>query len=687
MIFSKSLFSQISETAFEAITENGDIIILNEDMKVSFVGKKAFYINVAVEREIEYQIVTEIANDLINPMILPQPFDEVYRPHSSSIRNERRLFDEVFGVSFLVSIKNAEGEWKELPIEKKIIKNRIVNQEDRFGYIDNYSYSYRKVLPGETIKINYKYIIPFKDNWERLLSTRLFLITKVPRQHYRFSLSHHFDLEAVLSCINVDQPDTDTVENIISYQWEFWHQPGSLGELGAHPQVNLPHVIFSPKPYEFLYEHYNSFQQDFVELWYILSYKKEQQMMSAVDDYVIGSKDRDNLAFQKIAEKYKRMTLDDSIGIVRLRKLQRFIVDSVRYYNDYKFFNNEENYKKDHPGIELSGNVIKEHTKEYIYAGLLPNLGYSFFTAYPSDKRSGFITKEYFAPLLDNESLFAAVLNNNTVAYIMPKSDMRNLYCEELPFYYEESPLMLIYTYDFAGYKRNFSNVLRIVNSPGSSIKDNYRKINSMAHVNIGENKVTFSTKISLSGQYSTLTRSIYKDEPCDSTINPLYLEKIWNIGENQKIENVSIENTAYYFPFKTAVNANYSVSGLIEEKGDSLEIDISNWIKHVIYYEFNAENRFTDFYADFLGSDTWAYMLEFDNPVALPKSCQDIDVENEFGCFKFSVKQISENKILMSSYYNVKSTLVKKENIDKVAEIFNNIEANNSSILKVKVN
>ncbi len=31
-------------------------------------------------------------------------------------------------------------------------------------------------------------------------------------------------------------------------------------------------------------------------------------MMSAVDDYVIGSKDRDNLAFQKIAEKYKRMT-------------------------------------------------------------------------------------------------------------------------------------------------------------------------------------------------------------------------------------------------------------------------------------------------------------------------------------------------------------------------------------------
>ncbi|MCD4664411.1 MAG: hypothetical protein K8R68_04005 [Bacteroidales bacterium] len=478
----------------------------------------------------------------------------------------------------------------------------------------------------------------------------------------------------------------DTIDNYVYYSWHFKNQPGCLDEPGSRPHTNLPWFSFTPKPYEFLYENYNSFKEEFIPFWYYLSYYRESKLRSAVVDYQIGSKDKDNLMFEKIAKKYINMAPDDSIGITRLRYLQRYVVDSAVYDNAYKLFNKEEEYKREHPGMEFSGGVIKEPNKEYIYASLIPKLDNMFFTAYSSDARSGYMSKEYYAPILDNEFMFAAVLKNKSLAYIMPKSDKRNLYCEELPFYYENAPAMLIFTYDFAGYKRNFENVLRIINTPGSTAKDNYRKTNCMAKANIAEDKITFSTRISLAGQYSTLTRFIYNEGSVDSTINPIYLEKVWDFGDSQKISSVTMGETDFYFPFRTMVNANYSVFGLIQKNENNVEINLSGWMKHIIYSSFKPNHRFTDFYSDFTGCDTYAFMLEFDQPVSFSEAPENIDIDNDFGTYIFNVKQLGENKLLINSYFTIKSHFVEKENIEQVARIFNVIEENNQTILKLTI-
>lgn len=663
-----------------------DIVILTENMKVSFVGQKAMFIDIVVEKEIEYQILSKDGNDYVNPITLPLRFDELYKPHASRIRNELRLFDDVTISAFEARVIHPDGRTEEIEINKDIVEHKIVLETDRFGLIYSYNFSFEELEPDDVLKISYKYSFPFRYNWERLFSTRVFLDTRIPRKKFDLTWSHHYYLEVDTNYINGATPKLDTANNYVYLSWHFENQPGCLDEPGSRPHTNVPWFSFSPKPYEFLYEHYNSFEEEFIPFWYFLSYYREARIRNAIVDFQIGTKDKDNLKFEKIAKKYVEMSPEDSIGINRLRYFQRYVVDSTKYDNAYKLLNREEEYKRDHSGSELAGGIIKEPFKEFIYASMIPKMGNMFFTAYPSDTRSGYIGQEYYAPMLDNEFMFASILKNNTLAYVMPKSDIRNLYCEELPFYYENTPVMLLYSYDFAGYKRNFADVLRVVNTPSSNVRENYRKVNSMAKINLIKDEILFTTKISLAGQYSTLTRSIYQEGVSDNTINPLYLEKIWEIGDSVKVVDISIGNNKYFFPFKTSLDATYMKRGLIQKNENLFTVDLSGWIKHVIWDEFKNEFRFTDFYSDFTGHDTFAYMLEFDQAVSLVEVSENTDIDNDFGTYKFSIKQLSENKLLLSSYFMIKSHLVKKENIDQVANIFNTIEENNNVILKLKI-
>ncbi|MCD4664410.1 MAG: hypothetical protein K8R68_04000 [Bacteroidales bacterium] len=187
VFLTNSLCAQLTNEEFKVILKSEDIVILNEDMKVSFIGQKAFYINIIIEKEIEYQILTNAGNDYLNPFILPQPFDEVYKPHASTIRNELRLYDEINISEFDVHIIHPDGKIEDMALIKDSRKHKIVTENDRFGHLYSYNYSFRKLEPGEIIKIKYKYSIPFRHNWKQILSTRLFLETKIPRKKFNLN--------------------------------------------------------------------------------------------------------------------------------------------------------------------------------------------------------------------------------------------------------------------------------------------------------------------------------------------------------------------------------------------------------------------------------------------------------------------------------------------------------------------
>ena len=90
-----------------------------------------------------------------------------------------------------------------------------------------------------------------------------------------------------------------------------------------------------------------------------------------------------------------------------------------------------------------------------------------------------------------------------------------------------------------SGGKRNFNLDFRESKTPISNPKDNFRKVQIMANVDIDNNHTDFKARVILSGQYSTLTRYAYFGKPVDSTINKKYFDPVWNISDKIRLDEV----------------------------------------------------------------------------------------------------------------------------------------------------
>ena len=93
LIFSSQ--SQSLVTGFEESLKNESVLITWDSLNVSFKGEKAGLMTVSIQRSISYKILDNKGIFDVCNLSLPQPIDEFYQPHSSGIRNAKRLFTEI----------------------------------------------------------------------------------------------------------------------------------------------------------------------------------------------------------------------------------------------------------------------------------------------------------------------------------------------------------------------------------------------------------------------------------------------------------------------------------------------------------------------------------------------------------------------------------------------------------------
>jgi len=434
--------------------------------------------------------------------------------------------------------------------------------------------------------------------------------------------------------------------------------------------------VFVPQSYVFEYTHYNSYVQEFVPPYFLESFKREDQIQVEYWDNVIGNKNKNNLRYQKIADRIAAMATDDSIGLGKMRYYQRFMVDSVIYDPAIPYYSHEEDHIKQRAGVDLYGHKVADNNLERVYANMIQKLGLNSFSAYPVDKRVGEISPQYNATVKDNDMFFAVILNDNTVGYVIPKSDKNLYYFEELPFYYEEIPVLLLHNNDYPNrhIKRNFNTDFRKIITPISKWKDNYRKIQSKVRVNLADQNLHFQTRIILSGQYSTLTRNNYLDRPIDSTINPRYNNLIWDISENVVLTKLTPTQPIIYYPYKTTISCEYTADDILEKESDKFILKPGNWFKMIHWDDINSDLRSLNYYPDFVGMDTYTYMLEFEEPVLMEADSDTIDVTNRYGHLSFSASQITDKQILLSCRYSIQSKEVLASEINLVEQINNSI-------------
>lgn len=686
LYFSAFSVSQVPDSLFSESCKNENLLILNEEVDVHITGLKVKLMIATVTKHQSIVIQNQQGLLELQAIKIPQKLDELYIFHAPSVRNIDWAYDDVT-IRHFEARKAPDNE--PLQTIQKVVPKQIINLEGYFGELDEFIYTIENIEIGDTIELSYSYEIPFNTNWIYLLSNRVFFNGKYPKKNYSLNWCYNKYLVVDSLFINSDIPETSIVMDEICYHWNLKNLPGCLDEPGSRPYKDLAHLVFVPRSYDFEYTHYNSYKQEFVPTYFFEANDVQSKLYTERWDNIIGNKNKNNNAYGNVADRYNRWAPDDSTGLNRMRYFQRFMVDSVTYDPAINYYSYNENHIKQRAGVDLKARIVKDNNIERVYGNIIPRFGLDFFTAYPIDSRMGEISPQYNPTVKDNDLILGVAMNDKTLCFVIPKSDKNNYYFEELPYYYEDIPVLLLHFLDFPNglEKRNFNTEFRTLKTPASGWKDNYRKVQGKVVIDLDNDLVNFQTRVMLSGQYSTLTRNVYNKLPLDSTINLKYFEPVWNISDNVKVKSYKLKEPHIYYPFKTSVTAMYSCDNQIINDNDQIKIKIGNWFTPVYYEGIVNEIRFLDYYPDFVGYDNYSYMLEFNKDIDLVNKDCDISIKNDYANLGFNVKQTSDKTILVTCNYSILTRKVEKDNIEQVKAINRAIEEllNKEIIVRLK--
>lgn len=661
-----------------------DAEIINEINEIKISSKKLEFIHFSFYKTIEVAIKSEKGKQFFEKIVLPENYDPSFIYHAPEMRNYQYLLSDVKYKNFSVQkIHGNDTIDKNFELTDSLIK--MVNEQEIFGNHNTQTCSIENIAVGETLLIKYNYSAKYAGNFNELSCFRVFLNGNIYKNNYTLKLSHHEDLRTEFKFGNFENNETiDTVDEIVKHTWTTKNLEPCISEPGSIPYTELPNITIIPKPVELIYTIPASWQEAYMPFYVFPVYQREKGHFGILESIKEGATQKQYSLLYKFVEKYTKDIQNDSLGYITLQSLHNKIVDDFKYQNDYGFFTKMD-VRRDRLGEFLAAETMRDIARYDTYVAVVLKAKLGYLTAYPVDRRVGEISDDYFRSMFKNDYFIAAFLNNGIPQYILPKKHEFGYYLNEFPFYYENTNVRLVSLFDYLVYKRAINDALRVTKTPASSSNDNVRMTNSMVKVSLDSLTTEFMTKVNLAGQYSTMTRGSYLYDYQDKTVNPLYAKKVWDIEKDVELQKKDIKVVKKIFPFNSAVSASYKSKNILSKTANGYALNLKNWFNHVIYGNMEVANRQTAFYPDFLGRDTYNYMLQFDKEVEIVNSLEKITINNDFAELIIEITQLSPNQIRISSVYSVIAEKVPAEKIQDVKTVFDKIEKLNNYTLKLK--
>jgi hypothetical protein len=676
-------YTQTSDLTNTISKNKSGILITHEQNSINIIGAKIDFLNFQITKNVTFKVLNSDGLKKFSKFILPETFDPTYILHYPENRNYAQLYSKLKCNYFKGSIKSKNGKTKEAIVKQSIEPVRMVMAENNwYGNFEKYIYEIENIEVGDEVNIEYNYEMPYIENALALLSFRIFFNSDVFKENYQLAISYNDDLKIDIYPKNGAMPDSTVInEKRKTFYWSKNNLAGSIAEEGSIPYLSLPHLAFTLNPNTYVVP--KSLEVKHVPMYVYYANNREKSHLEVARAIMLEVKTKSLLLFRDFIVSETKDITNDSLGYQALMKVQNTIADEFSFSNDTNYFKRMD-IRDPKFGEDVSAKRLRDINKYDLYAAILLKLGMGYFTTYVCDKRTGEMNDEFYAPMYNGDILFTALLRNNSAQYIYPKSAQFGYYLNELPFYFENSKARLIQLDDYTSYKIPINETLRQIRLPNSTVNDNIRRSNILTNLNLDSLSVSFDARISLSGQYSTLTRGLYMYNYQDKSINNLYHKKVWELNSGVSLLSSKVKVSNKEFPFSTSVNVQYKANNLLSKEGDTISIDLKNWFYHVIYNNIDTTNRQLDFYPDFLGKDTYTYFLQFNKNVKLISAFPDVEIKNDFGELIANVKQEGSNTIKITSFFSIISSKVTADKIKAVKAIYDKIEELNKSCIKI---
>lgn len=667
---------------------NHDAVILQDSNAIVVTGAKEEFMYVRIARHFRVKLVNEAGVRRFSSLAVPESFDPMhdYRavPLHERDKVRRPYYFDVLPIYFEARVLRADGRVEEIGHTKKVQFRRLLVENVMFN-AKSFEFNFFELEEGDELEVAYKYEIPFDKNWYRFNAARIFFHSDIPKQNYALNITYKSRMWAEFFGARSDERQEH--DGKVTLLWRRQNLPAALGEVGSRPHLDLEHVSYglNRNSWRHTYVDPESFIRKTSPYWVYFLRQREERALWWRRVARKNLPDRQNVKFNSFLEQTSR-SVPDSLPHRKALSVHGKIVDDFDYADDQAYYSGEDQ-KLERIGDHVEKKIIREISRYNLYSKLYNRFMVPYNTVYFMDKRVGAISKEYPGPIYDQDFAFVFGGNVNRSVYMYPKRHRFGYETDELPFYWEGTTGILVnadllFSFDF--------DSLLFVQTPQNEAEANSRKSTVQARINHKSGVVNFDARVALYGQFSTMTRGYYQYAFVDSTINPRYRQRLFDIdATNVNIGVNEMTSKSDQYPYKSNFQFNYTASGLLKHDAtsDNYFLNLSQWFNTIYNEDFSAKDRSQPFYADFLHQDEFRYFLTFDGDVEVLNTSELArEIKNSFGSLKIEIEQVNDQTIMLRLLHTVDNERVPAAEVNGVEEIFKALQELNSSSLMFKV-
>lgn len=620
-------------------------------------GNKYLYLNIIFSKKVKVKLLDEQGVAYYSNLDIPELHDKFVPQQAPVINNIQPYLQSTNTIEFNYWVN---GEKMPDPTTSHQEIYRVI--DGGFGITDVFKYQLQNLKVGSTLVFEYTVEVPYRMNWQHFLGYRVFFHGVHPKMDYSFLLTIPKDLMFDLYAVNGAVYDRTEKDGYIQVAVNLSDMNGGINESGARPHLDLPHLTFYPKPYEWQYCPYDSHYGRFMPFHISMARGREWHAFNAIKKFETGTNEPSINATREFIDAH----LSGLDSVSAFLDMHNEIVEDFEFLDDRDYLA-EYDTRKPRVGEHLASKKFRNINRFDSYRYLFAGLKIAYNTMYVCDNRRGRLGEYYLSPMKTNDYIFLAALDHRpTIIY--PKKSKLGYYANELPFYFENTKAVRIAFSDiFLGQNQNYRDDVDLVTLPWTPADQNSRKI--FGQISLAEDgTASMNYRVSLSGQYSSCGRHPYRNQGCDHTINPQYCEiplgAVGTMG-NPKIK-ITKEETVAPYNFGCNVSVDTRITSF---ENDELTLSLEGLFTHVIDEIPVVKPRSLPYYADFAGTDIIGYQVQLDGNYELV-SAPDFSIENAYGKYVFQAQLNGGNTLQLNSAKLIYSEVVQPDQISQVIAI-----------------
>lgn len=651
--------------------------IQSEKVHIAVYGLKPQFVTFNWTVDVVYEILDPSNLSLLENYAVPQPIDPTFRSTGPDHWNDLFFIDDVKINDFKME-KQGSGQstWTRLKTKTNVTRPDfldLMTKEYVRPIMTAYKLETSGLKKGDLIRVTYEWEAPFLSNPYELWSVRMFHHGEMDKADYELTISYPNDIQWNMEYMNRAEPDEirPTLNKRMEEKWHLKNLPGCIAEPNSRAYLELPYIQVSFSRIDvgsIIGSQVFGFSGTLdVPAMYIFTTTRTQEHFDDIGGMSAGISSKNRRRINSLLE---MAASGQTVPLDKMKKLHGFIQRKYEYSKSIKYYQS--------PSLSSLGvdNLIATYTMEdalrhRLYLALFYWTKTTVFLGFSMDKRSGIVSENYSKAFAKNDYFFASSDTEGNIFLFSPKANKSGMYINELPFYLQGTQAMLMYNLPSQNFTLSNSEITVgktiKINIPANTESENIRLWNARITADASTKTATTKGRLSLSGQYSTLTRGIYMSNSVIDDAPDFYNAPVWDRSIGSFEAEVTEVSTSGKRPYSSIYNCNYSSASMTDEA-----LPIGQWLCHFLPEPLDTAERSLTYYADFLGTDILNLQVVVNGVASELELPESILVENDFGIYQFNVVQgAAPNMVNIMSQLTIQKEEVTAENIDKVKALY----------------